>query len=269
MRIVRHALAGLWIVVLAGVGCESPGNTGNMVDLGHGSDEKWTIRCLHTEGPDHVVQANLLADLLGKTDGLKASKVRTVNTSTGSTIYYGQYVKVASPETGRLVFPADYLRDLALIQRTAYNGTQVFRYAKPELQTTIAAVGLEQWDVSNAKGKRTLQIGVFYNTPTFQDRKQAAEQYVTQLRQDGFAAYFRHEPARSFVFVGDFDDSDVVKTTAGDQFGPRIENLIKQREDEFRYMLENGYSIRKQMPDGKMIVPPSALISVPRKELQP
>ena len=270
MRTALHKLAGLWIVVLAGVGCESPGNTGgSLVNLGGGSGENWTLRCLHTEGPDHLVQANLLADQLRKVEGLKASKVRTVNTSSGSTIYYGQYVKVASRETGRLVFPPDYLRDLALIQRTAYNGVQVFRYAKPELLETVAATGLEQWDVSNAKSKYTLQVGVFYNTPTFQERKQAAEQYVKLLRQDGFAAYFRHEPARSFVFVGDFDDSDVLKTDAGYQFGPRVEQLIKQREEEFRYMLENGYRIRKKTPDGQMILPPSVLIPVPGKEVVP
>jgi len=256
MRTALHKLAGLWIVVLAGVGCESPGNTGgSLVNLGGGSGENWTLRCLHTEGPDHLVQANLLADQLRKVEGLKASKVRTVNTSSGSTIYYGQYVKVASRETGRLVFPPDYLRDLALIQRTAYNGAQVFRYAKPELLETVAATGLEQWDVSNAKGKYSLQVGVFYNTPTFQERKQAAEQYVKLLRQDGF--------------VGDFDDTDVLKTDAGYQFGPRVEQLIKQREDEFRYMLENGYRIRKKTPDGQMILPPSVLIPVPGKEVVP
>ena len=270
MRTALRTLVGFWIVVLVNVGCESPGNTGgSLVNLGGGSGEKWTIRCLHTEGPDHLVQANLLADQLRKVEGLRASKVRTVNTSSGSTIYYGQYVKVASRETGRLVFPPDYLRDLALIQRTAYNGVQVFRYAKPELLETIATAGLDQWELANAKGNHTLQIGVFYNTPTFQERKQTAEQYVKLLRQDGFTAYFRHEPARSFVFVGDFDDSDVSKTAAGYQFGPRVEKLINQREEEFRYMLENGYRIRKKTPDGQMIVPPSVLIPVPGKEVKP
>lgn len=268
MRTGLHTLAGLWIALLAGVGCESPGNSGALMDLGQGGSEKWTIRCTHTEGPDHLVQANLLADQLRQVAGLRAGKLRTVSTSTGSTIYYGQYVKVASPETGRLIFPREYLRDLALIQRTNYNGVQVFRYANPELLETAAATGLEQWEVANAKGKYTLQIGVFYNTPTFQERKPAAEQYVKQLRQDGFTAYFRHEPARSFVFVGDFDDSDVIKTAAGHEAGPRVEKLIKQREEEFRYMLENGYRIRKKTPDGQMIVPLSMLFPVPGKEVK-
>ena len=68
------------------------------------------------------MQANLLADQLRRAEGLKADKVRIVNTPSGSTIYYNNYIKVASPETGRLVFPPEYLRDMAIIQRTLFNG---------------------------------------------------------------------------------------------------------------------------------------------------
>ena len=143
---------------------------------------------------------------------------------------------------------------------------QVFRFAKPELIETETGSDLAQWDVVNAKGKYTLQIGIFYNTPTFHARKEAAEEYVKLLRQDGFPAYFRHEEARSFVFVGDFDESDMIKTPAGYQIGPRVERLIKQREEEFRHTLENGYRIRRKMPDGQMIVPPSILVPVPGKQ---
>jgi len=254
-------LLAAWFVA----GCESPGGSGGLLDLGQSGGEKWTIWCQRTEGLDHLVRANLLADQLRQTPGLKPDKVRVVETADGSTIYYGQYVKVQSPETGRLVFPQEYLRDLAIIQRTAYRGTPLFHYAKPELLEPGPSAEMEQWDVSHGKGKYTLQIGVFYSTPTFQSRKQAAEEYVKQLRQDGFTAYFRHEEARSFVFVGDFDDSDVVQTPDGSfKSGPRVERLIKQREEEFRYMLENGYRIRRKTPDGQMMVAPSLLIPVPR-----
>lgn len=247
---------------LAG-GCESSGGSGNLLDFGSGNAEKWTIWCQRAEGPDRQVLANQLADLLKQTPGLKADKVRIVEQGGGYTIYYGQYVKVASKETGRLVFGPDYLRDLATIQRTTFAGRPVFSFAKPEALGGKPATGNEQWDVANAKGKYTLQIGVFYNTPTFDARKEAAEEYVKLLRQDGFPAYFRHEEARSFVFVGDFDEDDVIKTGGQDQIGPRVERLIKQREEEFRYILENGYRIRHRMPDGQMMVPPSMLIPVP------
>jgi len=128
---------------------------------------------------------------------------------------------------------------------------------------------MEQWDVANAKGRYTLQIAVFYNTPTFSERKEAAEQYVKLLRQDGFAAYFRHAPARSFVFVGDFDDSDIIKGPDGPKAGPRVEQLIKQPEEEYRYTLENGYRVRRKTPDGQMIVPPSMLTPTPYRETPP
>jgi len=262
-------LAGLWTTMLLS-GCESPGGGGGLLDVGGNGSEKWTIHCLHTEGPEHQMQANLLADQLRKIQDLRPDKVRVTSNSSGSTIYYGQYVKVPSPETGRLIFPPEYLKDLAAIQRTTYRGMQVFRYAKPELmERGPTTPGMEQWDVANAKGRYTLQIAVFYNTPTFSERKEAAEQYVKLLRQDGFAAYFRHEPARSFVFVGDFDDSDIIKGPDGPKAGPRVEQLIKQREEEFRYTLENGYRVRRKTPDGQMIVPPSMLTPTPYRETPP
>jgi hypothetical protein len=264
----KHHSRTLAILILSAApwfaaGCESSGGSGPLLDLGQGNAEKWTIWCQQTEGPDYQVLANQLSDLLKQASGLRADKVRVVHKGAGCTIYYGQYVKVASKETGRLVFPPEYIRDLATIQRTTLAGRAVFSFAKPELMEPKPTSGNEQWEVSKAKGKYTLQIGIFYNTPTFDARKEAAEDYVKLLRQDGFAAYFRHEEARSFVFVGDFDDSDVIKTGGQDQIGPRVEQLIKQREEEFRYMLENLYRIRHRTPDGQMIVPPSMLIPVP------
>ncbi|HSW44625.1 MAG TPA: hypothetical protein VLM89_03535 [Phycisphaerae bacterium] len=267
MRTRMIIISGLWLGVVLG-GCESPGGSGGLLDLGQSGSEKWTIRCLHAEGPEHQLQAGLLADHLRKVRELRADRIRLVSTSNDSTIYYGQYVKVPSPETGRLIFPPEYLRDLAVIQRTTYNGQQYFRYAKPELlETGSVTAGIEQWDVANAKGRYTLQIAVFYNTPTFTERKEASEQYCKLLRQDGFVAYYRHEPARSFVFVGDFDESDIVKTPEGFKAGPRVEKLIRQREEEFRHTLENGYKIKRKAPDGQMVVPPSMLIPLPDKEV--
>ncbi len=254
---------GLLLTACFVAGCESSGGTGGLLDLGQSGAEKWTIWCQRTEGVDHRVRANLLADQLRQMPGLKPDKVRVVEGADGTTIYYGQYVKVQSPETGRLVFPREYLEDLAMIQRTTYRGTPIFRFAKPELMEAGPSAEVAQWDLNHCKAKYTLQVGIFYNTPTFQSRKQAAEEYVKQLRQDGFAAYFRHEEARSFVFVGEFDDSDVVQTADGSfKSGPRVERLIRQREEEFRYLLENGYRIRRKMPDGQMMVAPSMLVPV-------
>jgi len=263
-------LSSLTLCLAAGSACESPGDSGEGlfgIDLG-GRDtrEKWAIRCLRTEGPNHEERCRRLADMLRQVRDLNLRKVRVATDAIGTTIYYGEYVKVPRPETNILVFPPEFQRDIGLIRRLAVNQQPVFGGAKPELIETDKSPGRSEWDVAHAKGTYTLQIGVFYNTPTFHQRRWAAEEYVRILRDEGFNAYYRHQPGRSFVFVGDFDDSDLIGTPPNVRFGPRIERLIAQREQEFRHMLENGHPVKHGDGSGRLVVPPSILTPVPRNE---
>lgn len=263
---VRLTLTGALTLTLALIsGCGGSG--GNTVGNLFGSaqkTEKWRIRCYHNEGPNHEQTCKQVAAMLGQVSGLEARKIQIVTTPKGSTIYYGDYVKVASAGGDRLVFPADYQHDIDLIQRVAINQTPLFRMAKPESVVTGTAAGAGEWDVVNCKGTHTLQIGVFYSTPTFQERREAAEEYVKLLREEGFSAYYLHQEVKSFVFVGDFDDSDLIRTAQGTQFGPRVEQLIARRPEEFRYTLENLHRVKRTSPSGEMTVPPSILVPVPR-----
>ncbi len=246
-------------------GCEGSGSAGGgLLGMGAEEREKWTILCLRSEAPGHEAYVRQLAEMLGGVEGLQARKARVVTDTAGSTLYYGEYAKVSSPQTGRLVFPQQYQQDVARIQRLTVSNVPIFRYAKPEPIGGRPSGEPGEWDIANATGSYTLQIGVFYNTEGFDQRREVAEEYVRLLRADGFAAYYRHELSRSFVYVGDFEGSDVVNTPTGPQFGPRVEQLISRREEEFRYVLENGHRVRRTAPDGQMVVPRSMLVAVPR-----
>jgi len=263
-------LSILTACLVAGSACESTGGSGQDLFSNWGSGghkEKWTIRCYRSEGPNHAQQCQQLANMLQKVRQLDARKVRMVSNATGSTIYYGEYAKVPQQGSSILVFPPAFQQDIGLIRQLGFNQQAIFTGAKPELLVKGSdSTGQQDWDIANAKGKYTLQISVFYNTPTFDQRIFAAEEYVRILREEGISAYYRHQPGRSFVFVGDFDDSDLVGTWPDAKFGPSIKRFIAQREQEFRYMLENGHPIKRSAGDGKMIIPPSILIPVPKEE---
>jgi len=269
MRLLFLSL--LTLCLAAGSACENPGGSGKGLFGGLGSGdakEKWTIRCLRAEGPDHEEQGQWLANMLKQVRNLDARMVRVVTDAAGTTIYYGEYVKVPQKGTSTRAFPPEFQKDIGLIRQLGVNQQLMFAGAKPELLDKGESPGRNEWDVAFAKGTYTLQIGVFYNTPTFHERKWAAEEYVRILREEGISAYYRHQPGRTFVFVGDFYDSDLIGTWPDAKFGPTIEKFIAQREDELRHMLENGYPVKHGTGNGQMIVPPSILIPVPHDELQ-
>ncbi len=231
------------------------------------SKERWTIRALHTSAPGHQAYVLRLAEELKRAPGLKPNRVRIVADATGSSIYYGEYVKIASPaEPDRLVFPADYQRDIDMIRRLIINQTTPFFYAEPELVDKPPQPQVSEFDVSRARGTYTLYVAVFYNTPGFDQRREAAEQYVALLRQEGYSAYYRHEDVRSYVFVGDFTNEDIVAEPGGAvHYGPRVEALINQRPEEFRHLTENGHLVKYPTPSGQLAPPQSYLVPVPRE----
>jgi hypothetical protein len=262
-------LSGMGLLALAAGGCDNSSGQfgGGLIRESQAGKEQWTIRCTRLVTPDHREWGRVLADLLGKVPGLKASNVRLTSDASGSTIYYGQYVKVASP-TGALVFPEQYQKDIELIRSLAYRQQTPFFYAAPELMQASepsAATGTVG-EASTATGTHSLLIAVFYNTSSFTERKVAAEQYVQDLRSRGYPAYYYHEPLRSMVFVGDFTSADLTLDRDRRQvYGPRVEQFIARNPEEFRYQTENGHFMKRPMPDGTMAAPPSVLVPLPGK----
>jgi hypothetical protein len=274
VRLTARVMLSAAVLCTLGAGCDTPPGSGGAGSTQSGAlfggseprdgRERWTIRAMHTEAPNHAQYAQQLADLLRKVDGIDPGKVRVVTDQRGSTIYYGEYVKQPSPERDRLVFPPEYQRDIEFIRRLALNQSTPFFYAEPELiDRTPGEVG--PYDVSKAAGSYTLYIAVFYNTATFQQRREAANEYVRLLREAGYSAYYYHDPHRSYVFVGDFTEQDIVTRNGQPTFGPRVESFIQANEAEFRHLSENGQIVKQQMPNGAFQAPLSYLVPVPKK----
>jgi hypothetical protein len=178
----------------------------------------------------------------------------------GSTIFYGRYEKRATA-SGELVFPDQYQKDIELIRSLAYRDQTPFFFAGPELLSS-GATSTAEGESSTAKGTYSLLIAVFYNTATFNERKEAAEAYAQDLRKRGYPAYYYHEPARSMVYVGDFDKTDL-PGESGMAYGPRVQQLIDRNPQEFTIQTENLHVMVWTGPDGKPFKPPSVFVPLP------
>ncbi len=246
-------------------GCEAGGGSGMDLFGRERGTQEWTICCMRTQVRDHQRLCNMLANLLRKVDGLEAGKVRVKTNPSSSAIFYGSYYKVKDRDSDRLVFSPEYRRDIELIRSLTYNRSNPFFGAQPEVVGGGPKSTYDKWNVYNAKGDYTLHIAVFYNTGSFQQRKQAARQYAEALREEGYSAYFWHGVVKSHVFVGDFYEEDVVHTPEGARFGERVKKFIEENEKEFKYATENGVIRKRPTPEGKTVAPLSKLEPVPQR----
>lgn len=253
--------------LLLGSGCDTVGNSGGAwtAQPGPGA-EKWTINCLRSSAPNHAELCNGLADLLRKTNGIDPQAVRVQSDALGSTIYYGEYTRVPGAG-GQLVFPSKMQQDIERIRLLTYNQTLPFGLATPESLGGDAAGGAQgQYNLTTARGKYSLWIAVFFNTPTFDQRREVAEQYVQQLRNEGVEAYVFHELVKSYVFVGSFGADALTPLPNGTwQVSKEVQDFAAARAgEEFLYLMENGYRQKRLGPDGEYILVPSQLMPVPR-----
>lgn len=263
LRLGPMVLAAL----LLGSGCDSAGSSGGVWTAQPGAGaEKWTINCFRSAAPNHVELCNGLADLLRKTNGIDPKAVRVQSDALGSTIYYGEYTRVPGAG-GQLVFPPKMQEDIKRIRLLTYNQTLPFGLAAPEsLGGAAPAGGAGQYNLTTARGKYSLLIAVFFNTPTFNQRREVAEQYVQQLRSEGVEAYVFHEQFKSYVFVGSFGEDALTFLPNGTwQVSKEVQDFAAARAgEEFLYLMENGYRQKRVGPDGESILVPSQLMPIPR-----
>ena len=232
--------------------------------------ERWTILCRRysaAESPDHAAVAQKMADMLKAVRDLTPSAVRVETEPAGSSRDYGSYRKIESKETGRLVFPPDYQPDIELIRSLSYQQFTPFFAAQPELLTSEDIPGPGKWHISKAQGTLTLLIARFYNTGDFKQRLAAAEQYVELLRQEGLPAYYDHQTTRSFVYIGDFDESDRKPGPRGLWvFSPRVEALIAKNRQEFGFISDNGAVRTRPISSEEVLAEASQMVEVPREQ---
>ncbi len=258
---------------LVGAGCDNSAGTGRagggsaFGGSGAGGSERWTILCRRysaAENRDHEQLCRQMAEVLRRVTQLDAREVRVETDGTGSSLYYGRYARVASGR-GSLVFPPEFQRDIELIRSLSHQNFTPFFQARPEVMQAAGGAAGSPRHVSNCKGTHTLLIARFYNTPTFDKRVEAAEQYVGLLREAGYPAYYDHQDARSFVFVGDFGEEDQIPGPGGTwTYSRRVQELIEKNPAEFRYISENGHILTVAQANGERMATPSRLVAVPR-----
>jgi hypothetical protein len=246
-----------------------------------GDTEMWTIECNEYLGPRSQEMADGLASALKRVEKLKPQAVRVEHGESRSRVLYGSYaLKYArarvtnnSQVQGDAVIELseEIKNDLKFIRTLAMGEQYPFFSARPIPQPE-EDVGPPEWDLRNAKGVYSLNVGVTYNTPTMHNYKEAAVEWVKALRDQGSEAYYYHAPdaARSSICVGTFgEDALVIGPDGKSQYSEAVEALRNQ--SDFQYNLENGARVfnKTQDPDtGKVERIPyrSFLVKIPKKE---
>jgi len=246
-----------------------------------GDTELWTIECNDYEGANSKEMADSMATALKAVEGIKADAVRVEHDEHHSRVLYGSYplkyvrAKVSTEERveGDVVIElsGEIKRDLRLVRSLALGEEYPFFSARPIAQP-LKAVGPPEWDLRNAKGAYTLNIGVTYDTAQFHSHEAAAVEWVRTLREQGYEAYYYHAPdrTRTSICVGTFGEDALTPGPDGKtQYSEAVQALRGQ--GDFMYNLENGHKVYRMGTDSdtgerKRIPNWSFLVRIPRTE---
>ncbi len=229
------------------------------------SGEPWTIECGIFRGEDHRRVAEDLAAGMRRLDRIKADLLEVRSDAGQSTISYGRYMLRRDPKTDNIVLSPELNADIQYIRSLSpAEGRYPFLTARPVARLGETASGPPEWDLANADGVYTLQVGVTYNTAEFRERVQAAVDWVRDLRSRGHEAYYYHDASKSLVTVGRFDESAV---TTGSDGRPRYSSAVRElrAKEEFAYNLENGQKMFTIGTDGTRVAHESFLVRIPRR----
>ncbi|MBX3394609.1 MAG: hypothetical protein KF841_04490 [Phycisphaerae bacterium] len=217
------------------------------------SREIWTIECNAFEGKGRRETADRLATMLKKVDRIDARRVSVEHGEQSSKIFYGEYpLRYVEARTdgkektrGDLVIELsdEIKRDLRFIRELAF-GEQYPFFSARMIPKPESFVGKPEWDLKNAKGVYTLNVGVTYPTATLHDYKQAAYLWVEDLRKRGYEAYyyFATDKSQASICVGTFgEDAFVIDPSGRRGYSPKVKSL--QAREEFKYNLENGHPV--------------------------
>ena len=242
----------------AGTGGGGGGQGGGISQLFGGKSsntgaETWTIECSSFEGNRREETADRLATLLKQNDRLAAGRVWVQHEDPASRIFYGDYqLHYRQAQTdgkdkskGDLVIELsdEIKRDLRYIRELALGDQYPFFSARP-IPKPQPFAGKPEWDLRNASGLYTLNVGVTFPTPELHDYRQAAYEWVADLRKRGHQAYYYFDPQRSTasICVGTFGDEAFVLDAQGRKgYSAAVKSL--QAKEEFKYNLENGHLV--------------------------
>jgi hypothetical protein len=197
----------------------------------------WAIQVIQFTGPTRHSQAMALAKQIRSGTGLSDIWIEDINDT--ATIYHGRFPTATDPAIRAAL---DKVRTIQLESEAPF--------AKSQLVPLVGGgrAIADPFDLRQFIGYYSLQIG-FYDAGFGKDFREAAEQAVRVLREDGHEAYYYHGPYRSIITVGVFDYSQAfVRAGTVDTYAPQIRELQKQ----FPYNLSNGVTLLQKI-NGKDI----------------
>lgn len=213
-----------------------------------GDKEIWTIECRVCTGRGHAADAETYAKSLRMVRQLKPNLVSILSEKDRSRVIYGRYelkyVRAGGSKGDVIVELSQEIKnDLSFIKQLAAGDMHPFLTARAMAMPT-EDVGPPEWDLRNAKGYYTLHVGVTYPTPELRDYKSAAVEWVRTLRNDGYEAYYHHDPdsQKSDICVGTFGPEAMVKERDGTQhYSDAVLRL--QSKGDLGFNLENGHKV--------------------------
>lgn len=270
--ISRHARLGINAVLLGAMwlpGCQMDGaSSGGRRMFGSKKTEQWTILCSELSGPYHRDNCEALATTLRRTPAIRAREVRCEHDrdKQASRLFYGTYHRAIERGTGRRELPQRMRDDLKLIFELSddrnlrvFGGSRAVVYIQPE------STARQEWALVRAEGVYSLQIAVFYPEPGFTESRQAAVDFVAELRAEGHQAYYHHGNVRSMITVGLFGKSAVTEGQDGKlMLAPEV-RALQASDPRFKYNYENGRVLKKKL-GGTEYQAHSFLVKIPKPE---
>ena len=249
------------------------------------TEDVWAIRCVTLTGPQRFKLADGYAGLLRKVPELKSKLVQVFHEGEETNVYYGEYRRKYSQRTDKETFKPDPLNDMALIrvlsmEVTEANGVRrpVWPFRLATLATLPTGGGLHpEWQLANAPGYYSLQVGVFYNSGEMRSRKFAAEEYCRVLREQGEEAYYHHGEVNSSVCIGAFPEAAIETVQRQDPYTGIIKvtaRIVDERmlalQRKYPHNLHNGatfYEVLHDPQDGHKIrvAHTSFAVEIPKK----
>lgn len=229
-------------------------------------DEYSAIRCASFTGAQRFDHAKKCQESLKKVSDLKDRLIQVFDEDGVSTVYYGRYKYKFDAKTGKESYDPDFNKDLNVIRglsvrmrdnRGAESDVWPFRLA------TIAALPgpaskFPQWELTKCKGKFSLQVGVFYNTGEFLQRRKAAEEYCKLLREQGEEAWYHHGATNSSVCIGSFPKEAIQAfrkenplTGVLEFYNKIVDEKMLALQRKYPHNLHNGHLFKQLVTDPK------------------
>ncbi len=111
--------------------------------------------------------------------------------------------------------------------------------------TPPAPLAPKQWNLLNSNCAYSIEVGRYYNSEGFKNRKKNAVDAVRILRKNNVPAFFVHGQTESRIYVGCFSFQDVVPAKKGDAIVPTYSPAIQQMKKQYPHLGENGQKVNR------------------------